>query len=269
MKRYNANNQTKVTEYSSIAEFLNDINSLPNNQFYNDRTPSSQEEDESGWHGTNTYDEAVELMKNGWKVTTEKISSRVKFTHTNSGIARSSKPAYGVVGSQASVPRYLQGIPTNMVSRQIIYSKQKVITITKGIAYPARVKPEEILEESIKAIQIIQSMENKGQRVRLNILLAVTKDNKTNICKICIKQPDERMSIAKMSFPLAHPSMLRRFCFKWIEVDPFTDIDLGYGYGKPSETTVIKNALDNNEYYLPPFIGDLDNAIREIENSVK
>lgn len=265
MKRYIKDNKIYITEYSSLSEFIADINSLPNNQYFSNRELSSQKkESENGdWYKTVDYQQATYMMAHGWDSAAEKMAEKVKMTTSIQAVARSSKPSYNVVGSQASVPRYLQGIPTNMVSRKTIYAKQKVVTITKGISYSGWWTAEAILRECIKALQIVQSMENGGQRVRLNVMLASSRDDKHSICKVCIKQPDERLNISKMSFALAHPSMLRRFFFKWIEVDPFITFDLGSSYGVPSYPSIINKGLAENEYYIPEKIADMDELIAQ------
>ena len=220
MKRYIKDTYTYITEYSSLSEFITDINSLPNNRFFADRSSSQRKEREGGnWYKTMDYQQATYLLTHGWDAAAEKMAQKVKLSNTISTVSRTSKPAFGVVGSQASVPRYLQGIPTNMVSRQTVYAKQRVVTITKGISYNSRYTADQILNECVKALQIVQSMENGGQRVRLNVMLAVTCDDSkyAHICKVCLKQPDERLNISKMSFAMAHPSMLRRFFLKWSE----------------------------------------------------
>lgn len=268
-KKYIDNNKMYITEYSSLSEFINDINSLPTNKYYADRELSShREEAENGyWYKTTSYNQATILMKEGWDSEAKKMAAKVKMTNTLSTVSRSSKPAYGVVGSQASVPRYLQGIPTNMVSRQTTYSKQRVVTITKGISYRGSFTAEQILEECIKALQIIQSMENGGQRVRLNVMVATQQNRSHSICKVCIKQPDERLNLSKMAFSLAHPSMLRRFFFRWIEVDPFIEFDLGRSYGFPS--SLIKEAMEENEYYIPEKIADINELMAQFSKGVK
>lgn len=269
MNRYMNGKDLFITEYNSVGEFIADINSLPNNKFFANRTPSSQrvESDDKGWSMSRTYEAATELLTNGWDSAAEKMSQKVKLTSGVSSTVKASKPTYGVVGSQASVPRYLQGIPTNMVSRQMTYSKQKVVTITKGISYSGWWSSQAILEESIKALQIIQSMENAGQRVRLNVMLATSDDDKTSICKVCVKQPDERMNISKMAFALAHPAMLRRFFFKWIEVDPFTTFDVGYSYGTPAELSIKERGMADNEYYIPEKIENIDDLIKQLSST--
>lgn len=267
MKRYIKDTYTYITEYSSLSEFITDINALPNNRFFTDRHSSQRKEREGGdFYGTVDYQQATYMLTHGWDSAAKKMADKVKMTNSVAAVSRSSKPAYGVVGSQASVPRYLQGIPTNMVSRQTTYTKQKTVTITKGISYSCNWTTNQILNECIKALQIIQSMENGGQRVRLNVMVAVDcsyNSKYKHICKVCVKQPDERLNISKMSFALAHPSMLRRFFLKWIEVDPFAEHDTGDNYGIPTDMDTKNRAMAESEYYIPEKIDNMDALIAE------
>lgn len=259
-----------ITEYPSIGDFITDINSLPDNKYFESRDRSSHrvENSDDGWRMSRSYAQAEHLLTHGWDTAAEKMSKKVKVTSTTNAMVRTSRPQFGVVGSQASVPRYLQGIPTNMVSRNMTYSKQKVVTITKGISYSGWWTSQAILEESIKALQIIQSLESAGKRVRLNVMVASSnsRDTKHTICKVCVKQPDERLNISKMSFALAHPSMLRRFFFRWMETDPFVTFDIGGSYGSPSRLSIRKTAMAENEYYIPEKIQDMEKVIEQIQN---
>ena len=274
MKHYITDKTIYITEYNSLSEFFTDITSRPNNKFFADRHSSERYEPENKankWYNTKDFKEATELLTHGWDAAAGKLATKVKLTNATSTAVRSSKPSYGVVGSQASVPRYLQGIPTNMVSRQMTYAKQKVVTITKGIAYNCGWSPESILRECTKALQIIQSMENGGQRVRLNVVWCITSDDSLHhaVCKVCVKQPDERMNLSKMAFALAHPSMLRRMFFKWLETDNFTEHDMGWCYGYPAEQSIKDKVMGENEYYIPEEIKDMDALIATLTGSGK
>lgn len=262
MKRYKPNKDVFITEYASIQEFIQTINSLPNNKYF--KNQNSSHDGSESFCGTKSYEEAEQLLVGGWEEGSELLSQKVKPTQKVSATVKSSRPVYSVIGSQASVPRYLQGIPTNMISRKATYTKQKVVTLTKGISYSVRFSQEKIIEESMKALQVVQALENGGQRVRLNVMLATSYLSQSSVCKVCVKQPDERMNISKMAFALAHPSMLRRFMLRWIETDPFVTFNLGCAYGKSSEQSVKELAMDKNEYYLPEEIDDINKLISEI-----
>lgn len=268
MKRYKDGKDLFITEFSSIGEFISTINSLPNNRFFEGRELTSQrkENNDDGWCKSCDYSRATYLLTHGWDSAAKQMAQKVKLTDTVAAPVRTTKSVYSVIGSQASVPRYLQGIPTNMISRQTTYAKQKVITVTKGISYSGWWTSEDIMKESIKALELIQSLETSGQRVRLNVMLATGINNKNAIYKVCVKQPDERLNISKMAFALAHPSMLRRFFFRCIETDPFIKFDLTSSYGFPSSLPIKERALAENEYYIPEKIENMNALIEQLKS---
>lgn len=265
VKRYMNEKDLFITEYPSIGDFITDINSRPNNKFFKDRNSSQRKETTDNWYATPDYQRAMYMVNHGWDEAASKMAQKVKLTMASSSPVRTSRPQFGVVGSQASVPRYLQGIPTNMISRNMTYSKQKVVTITRGISYNWTWSTERMMAEGIKALQLIQSLETAGKRVRLNVMWAISCRNHHTVCKVCVKKPDERLNLSKMAFALAHPSMLRRFFFKWLETDTFTKYDMGDGYGSPARRDIKERSMSENEYYIPEEIEDLNELIEKLQ----
>ena len=71
-----------------------------------------------------------------------------------------------------------------------------------------------------------------------------------------------------MSFPLVHPSMLRRLLFRLDEVHPTITNDFVYAYGRPMlQSDVVKCFKD--DFVLPRFI-DVDiNNIKSVDDLYK
>ena len=120
---------------------------------------------------------------------------------------------YDVVGYQASVPRYLQGLPTNMINNRPVQKQEKVITIIKHIGYLSDVTTAQIVENSAKALTVLSQLEKRGIRCNLDIYSPAETLKGIGIIRIRIKTASERLSIGKLAFPLANPDMLRRFVF--------------------------------------------------------
>jgi hypothetical protein len=252
----------KLHDFDSITDFNNFLIENKTNEFFRRERLASKSTNRNIWRGTNSYEEAQELFSKGWNAAAERISKHVP-VQTAQHTANRTKPTYGVVGGQASVPRYLQGIPTNMIDRKIVSVKQKIIVINRDISFHAGFEPEVIEESGIKALQIAQNLENRGYRVKLNLLWSVYAGGETLSLRLCLKKPDERMSVAKMAFALAHPSMLRRVCFRWLEVNPdMTNGMFCTGYGMP-DTEALVSQLPKNEYYLKNYIDSVDGWLRD------
>lgn len=273
-------NKTKhTTEFNSLTEFYDYVTKTPNNKiFKNESYLSSRDtrDNSKSFSGTKSFEEAVELLKNGWEEKAKELDKKLKIENIKLKPHTKQMAQFDMVGFQASVPRYLQGIPTSMINKKNIPQKQKIITINKSISYHASIQIETIMENSIKALQIIQQLEAQGFRCNLNIIWGI-RDNynlqdskEINVLKIRLKSANERLNISKLAFPLVHPSMLRRISFKFVEVSPtFTLRSYTDGYGYPLKDEVNEDAdcyKNNKEYFLPRFI---DNIEEEIKNILK
>lgn len=255
----------KLQEFGSIGDLLAFIEKAPVNPIFHSSDLSSErtERGDDPWSGTATLPEAMGVLQNGWTTFAQKLTQRIPVT-TKTAPVMKSRPAYSVVGGQASVPRYIQGIPTNMIDRRPVIQKQKIIVINKDISFPARVSAKQIEEEGIKAIQIIQGLENRGYRVKLNMCWAIQADNDFIAMRVTVKKPEERLSLSKIAFPIAHPAMLRRIGFVWLERYS-GHINRGFtgGYGRPATDRIV-NVFDKKEIFLPKVILDVDKFIANI-----
>ena len=238
-----------MEEYNSISEFVQTINSRPQNPKI---TSNISESGEYSFTGTHDYNEAENLLLHGWVEESEKLNEMLKLKAIKE---KSVKNTYDVAGFQCSVPRYLQGIPTNMINQKVVTKKQKVITITKNISYSAYVSKETIEQESVKVLQLVNNLEKQGYRVILNVTL-ISKSKKENIIicnKVRIKNANERLNLSKVSFPMVHSSYLRRIMFKWIETFEYTTKSFDTNYGVPIKcedfNNVVKNNKNDNEYF--------------------
>ena len=238
-----------MEEYNSISEFVQTINSRPQNPKI---TSNISESGEYSFTGTHDYNEAENLLLHGWVEESEKLNEMLKLKAIKE---KSVKNTYDVAGFQCSVPRYLQGIPTNMINQKVVTKKQKVITITKNISYSAYVSKETIEQESVKVLQLVNNLEKQGYRVILNVTL-ISKSKKENIIicnKVRIKNANERLNLSKVSFPMVHSSYLRRIMFRWIETFEYTTKQFDNNYGVPVKcedfNNIIKNNKNDNEYF--------------------
>lgn len=209
---------------------------------------------------TNNYEEAKSLLQNGWAQGAEKLTKQLKIESNKVQSREVKRAVYDIVGFQASVPRYLQGIPTNMINKKSVKQKAKVVTLIKDICYFGHVKADKIMEDSVKFIQIVQAIEAAGVRVNVEVFFHSVNDNEEIHIRLPIKKASERLNLSKMSFPLMHPSFLRRMIFRAMETETRCKrTDWCFGYGRPGrkeETAPLKKA---NEYFIPVLI-NMDQA---------
>lgn len=236
-----------MEEYNSISEFVQTINSRPQNP---EITSTSSIDSDFSFTGTHNYNEAENLLLHGWTEESEKLNQLLKLKLANT---KSVKNTYDVAGFQCSVPRYLQGIPTNMINQKVVTKKQKIITITKNVSYSFYVSKEKIEEESIKVLQLVNSLENQGCRVILNVMIISKKEDTIIANKVRIKNANERLNLSKVSFPLVHPSYLRRINIRWIERFEYTTKAYNKCYGSPMKFSdfceILGKSKNENEYF--------------------
>ena len=245
-----------VREFSSLNDFETYITNTPLNDTFRWEKLASVSGSEE-FTGTHSYEQAVEMFKNGWQSKAEELTKKLKVIQNQVIDAQVQKVIFDVVGFQASVPRYLQGIPTNMVNKKLVPIKQKIVTINKDISYNCGITTDQIVEASIQTLQLVKRIEAQGIRVNLNLIWGVKASGSNEIVKIRLKSANERVNISKLAFPLVHPSMLRRLCFRYLEVAPTITHGYLYGYGSPLDGSQLKTYC-KDEYVLPRlFNGDL------------
>lgn len=167
--------------------------------------------------GTSSYEEAKELLINGYDIGTEILKQTIQSQKTEEDkIIR--KIVSDVVGYQPVVPNYLMGLPNSMLNNKLVTKKQKVITINKCIDFSYDISMNEIIQSSARTIRIIKTLESKGFSVNLNIIDGSRTGYVREVVKIRLKNAGESFNLKKLSFPLMHPSMLRRMMFRYSEV---------------------------------------------------
>lgn len=254
----------EVIEYDSLAEFYNYICDTPINEAFRWSNHSSVEGTKSFTHTAN-FEEAVDLFKNGWSDMASKLVQRLKVIESKTEPTMRPKTTLSVAGYQAIVPLYLNGVPNNMVNKRMVPVKQKVVTVNKSIDYNCGVSTDEIIEESIKAMQIVKKLEAQGLRVNLNIVLGSSSGGTGFFMKVRIKSANEKLNISKLAFPLVHPSMLRRLFFRFIEVYPNITKEYTWGYGRATDASTLREVFPN-DYLLPSFIRKKVEDIKGIED---
>ena len=250
---YTGKETWKMIEFDSLSDFYNYITTTSINKTFEERRKclsSEKPNNKQNWSGTASFNDAVNLMKNGWNAGATTLTKAFKLSQVNTGVKQEVKNILSVCGYQAIVPLYLQGVPNNMISKKMTPVKKKVITINKITCVSSTVSSSILQEESVKCFQIIKKIEDSGIRVNLNLVIS-----SGHVCvKIRLKSANERLNISKLAFPLVHPSMFRRLYFRFIEVFPTIPKGFLWGYGRVPSEAEFKKAIGDKEIVLPTII---------------
>lgn len=214
---------------------------------------SSTESGDDTWYGTKSYSEAEDLFRNGYtsilKDVLDGIKENEKLHHELTNTPKMI-PRNQVVGYAPHVPNSIIGIPESMIYTERSIHKQKTIDITYSAGVNSYVSADDMKKAGITLLSAIKIIETMGIYINLDLAAFITEaGGEIANPTISLKKYHERLDIQKLCFPLAHPSMLRRFGFKWLETNPYiTSTAYRGGYGHALENPdEIKQKLQFGE----------------------
>lgn len=237
--------------FENISEFVRYIDEHETQSLYvKDKRSDIKGEYRTKYTGTPSYNEARQLLLKGWQYGTDKIVGKMKYQCFET----KRKSVYDVCGHYACVPRYLQGIPTNMIRTSYTQERKKVVKINKDISYHCKVEPEQMIEEGAKVLECIKRMEGAGVRVELYVMISLYDNDlkNKNIVRVCVKKSNQRLNIKQIAFPLVHPSMVRRIFLSFIErAKEFNTKEYCKNYGRPACDGKAESEVMSGEYIIP------------------
>lgn len=263
--RKTVNKQISVIKehYDSLDDFARTIMSRKLNRVFVRETLASERRGDEHWSGTKSLKEALDLMKKGWDEPLKGLKKAdVGNVESNMAIPKS-RPRIGVVGFAPCVPNAIMGLPNSMIALERIPMKSKVLTIKYCIHVNAGHSAYEMIEAGKVMLRIINSLERKGYRVRLDVEFMSGSDHGENeIVNVSVNVKDwrEQLDLKKLTFPLVNPAALRRIGFKWLETVPgLKSDDFSFGYSRPLANKKYDELmkfykdhelLADNEYYV-------------------
>lgn len=255
-----------MVDFDNITEFVKYINETEvNRAFAHKMSLASHKTGIDAYSFTNTHDfeEASNLLKHGWSEMAQRLNKQLvtKTMHIKNTTKR--KTVYDVVGHQAIVPLYLQGVPQNMAHTKMVSIPNKVITIDKCIGVLGDKTTEQIIEGSIKAMQIVRQLEAQGYRINLNLIAVAEAGGQKLGCRIKVKKANEKLNISKLAFPMIHPSMHRRMVFRFREVFPETNWDFASGYGRTISVNEIRRSFASKDAIVIPL--SIDGEVEDVK----
>lgn len=275
---YSHSYEYNLEKFESIMELDNWIEKTEINRNFKSKGRLSSIQGNYEFTGTKNYEEARDLLIHGWEEKAKELTTKLKSKPIMNDTR--SKMVYDTIGFQPSVPRYLQGVPQNMFNlKKVAIKKTKVINVVKFISYVCSTPTYEIEEESIKALRIIQLLENQGYKCNLYVHCMTYDNCQVSAWELKLKNATDRLNISKVAFPLVHPSFLRRINFAWGERSIITPLAYTNGYGRPingnEEKIYVESLRELSEYKNTLFISSFMNISeedyikKELENILK
>lgn len=228
-------NEVIHEHFHSIDELISCLNGRRNNSAMLYKYSSSSGNPD--FTGTSNYTSAIKLLRNGYSDILPEIESGIdkninKFKELF--INNKSKPISSVYGFAPNVPNHLMGLPDSMNDRFRDSHRVKTIDILYCPQGPWNVGRETFIKGGIAVLSAIQLIESSGISISLNCSVYSGYDGSDAVIgTVNLKEYKDRLDLKKICFPIAHPSMLRRIGFKFLETVPnLTNTAFSSGYGK-------------------------------------
>lgn len=247
LQRYEKGGVKVIEEYfSSIYHMLTCLDSRENNEAMYD-AHSSTERGDLGWYGTASYEEAVKLLTCGYTDILDKLSLGIRKAMKSLKNYDFSKSYMidDVQGAVPIVPNYLRGLPKTMSYRQPVVKKVKTMNIIYAPTANCGTGADEFIEAGIALLSAIRVIEKSNVAIKLDCMFKNSYEGKEAVIgSVRIKNYRDRLDLQKLCFPIAHPSMLRRIGFKFLETVPgLTNEGFAGGYGRSPNLEELTNYL--------------------------
>jgi hypothetical protein len=273
-----------ITEnFKSIDEMIKVLDSRPKNQIMKNCNSSERPEREFTWYGTDSYTEAISLIKKGYTEILPDIKKQVREqskNHSNLFTVNKRIPQNAVIGYVPNVPNAIRNLPNSMITINKIPQKKKVISIIYSIAGSCGESQEFFIKAGATLLTAIKSLEAQGISVELSVGFMGAKDlneSEAIFPTVKVKSYGQELDLQKLCFPLAHPSMFRRFGFKYLETCPdITKNYFSFSYGTPiKDLSIIKENLkcknDSvvvlNSYWIRANEYDVKKIVEKLQNN--
>ena len=219
-------------KFDSVGAFRAYLEDTPISASYKRWGCASQRAGRASWYGTESYQDADELMIYGDNDSAAKMAAAaVRLRGGSDGSRRAFVDS--VAGFTPNVPNYLRGLPCSMIASSKVATKNKVINLVYNMSAHWQITTDELAEAGAKVLSAIVAAEKNGYRVNL-YAAGVTKSRSgaTNTgLFIKIKDSASYLTPAKIAYFLVNPSFLRRHNFAYIERQPVRgDEWKRYGY---------------------------------------
>lgn len=231
------------------------------------RTENKSRTGTPSFTGTDTWEEALKLAKEGWlegvnKV--EKFSSQ--FTNLLGSMLQIDDYFYDVTGQDFDLDRVLRGEPEAWLNSEQVHVEApalQTIKLVANITISGGNSIETLITRGAAIAALVILLEKARRRVEVEIVWTASDLYES---RMLLKQAGQDLDIAKIAYWLIHPSAIRRMMFASLERCKDRRIANVYGYGSP--TSISENKGD---IYVDGLYGCFgqDDAVGFIKEALK
>lgn len=220
-KKYKVN----VEQFSSAMEVAMTCENreITDSQFDDQKT----EKIDKSWSGVRSYEEALELLRNGHQETVDTLKQKIK---VNLGAQKKrfqfqNQPQ----GFSPIVPLALKGVPNCMIDMKMVPMKSKVVDVYYDMTCSCSTDSEDIINAGRKILSAIMMMEAQGYRFNLYAVQTYSGSRDADMLVVKVKSATQPLDLKRISFPLCHTGFFRVVGFDWYSRFPKGKYRGGYG----------------------------------------
>lgn len=233
------------------------LDKRPNNKIMEYEHCSSINGDKS-WYGTESYEEASQLMRTGYTEILPKIkeglNKSAKVVSKMFAPTDLRRPKNLPVGFIPNIPNAILGLPDSMIDIKLTPQKRKTLSIVYIMAGHCGNKIEMWIQAGIALLTAIKIVERQGISVSIDCsFYCGREDDECAMGSVRVKHFGQPMDLQKLCFPMANPSMFRRIGFKFLETTPViteNGFSCGYGTGFDACEKEVKKMIENDKTFV-------------------
>lgn len=234
----------------------------------------------SSWHGVESYEEALQLLKDGYQPAVEMLKDVLKTNKSTTAEQKRISFMNDIQGFAPIVPLALKGVPQSMVNMTMKPIKCKVIDVYYDMVVSCLTTPQEIIDNGKRLLGVIMNLEKRGYKFNLYAVQTYSDTNRgCDMLTIKVKDSSRPLDIKKMSYVLMHPAFFRVIGFDWYSKVPNGVYRDGYGHniaqevGRSGLNEFVTQVLGKNAvYFAASRLGDekhIEEELTSHENDSK
>lgn len=223
--RRHKNYKVNVERYESAQEVVKHCKERPiTDGSFDDKS----KERFGSWEGVESYEEALDLLKNGYQPTVDNLQDAVKANRLGEGKRISFMN--DIQGFCPIVPLALKGVPQSMINMTMKPIKCKVIDVYYDMTTNCGTDSETIIENGQKLLGAIIALEKQGYKFNLYAVQTYSDSDSADMMIVKVKSSSTPIDLKRISFPLTHTAFFRVIGFDWYSRTPHGKYRSGYGH---------------------------------------
>lgn len=183
--------------------------------------------DFGSWEGVKSYEEALDLLRNGYQPTVDAMNG--VFKASKNGEAKRIAFQNQIQGFAPVVPLALKGVPNCMVNMTMKPIKAKVIDVCYDMTASCGKSSKQIIEAGQILLGTIIELEKQGYRVNIYAMQSYSDDYSCDMLSVKVKSSGQPLDLKRISFPLTHTAFFRVIGLDWYSKVPGGKYRGGYG----------------------------------------